>query len=454
LVLDYPSCQAALKSPWGRELREQFSSAGDRPNVAHLMAAIGASVNILFLHPNMPAQFKHLAPALARDPTNRVIYLTKRSNVEIPGVQRVTYKPPRAVHPTTHTYLQRYENAVLHGQQVVRVGLTLQGRGFVPDLVIAHSGWGDAIFIKDVFPNTKFVNYAEFYYSAQGADAGFGETDPLDIDKICRVRMRNSHLLQAMESCDRAITPTQWQRDRHPVDFHHKLSIIFDGVDTAVMHPDSLARFTLKDGRQLTQADEVITYVSRNLEPYRGFPTFIRALPEILRRRPSAQVVIVGGDEISYSPAAPDGKTWKDTMLAEVGLDLSRVHFTGRVSYESFRTLMQVSSVHVYLTVPFILSWSCVEAMATGCIIVGSRTPPVQEFIEDGRNGFLVDFFDHATLAKQVDHVLTHRDLLGAIRRRARDTVLAQYSLADCLPRQMQLLRDVTGKDLGSRIVP
>jgi glycosyltransferase involved in cell wall biosynthesis len=425
---------------------------GSANPTASLMAAIGASVNILFIHPNIPGQFKHLAPALARDPANRVIFVTKRDGVDIRGVQRVTYKPPREVHPTTHTYLHRYENAVLHGQQVVRVGLTLQQKqGFVPDLVVAHSGWGDSLFVKDVFPAAKLVNYAEFYYSADGADAGFGETTPLDIDKICRIRVRNSHLLMALQSCDRAITPTQWQKDRHPSDFHSKLSVIFDGIDTETMCPDPAAQFTLPDGRRLTREDEVITYVSRNLEPYRGFPTLIRALPEILRRRPSAQVIIVGGDEVSYSPPAPDGKTWKDTMLAEVGLDLSRVHFTGRVTYSSFKALMQISSVHIYLTVPFILSWSCVEALAAGCIIVGSRTPPVQEFIEDGRNGFLVDFFDPEALARQVDHVLTHRDSLGNIRARARETVLAQYSLAECLPRQLRLFQEVTGKNLGTK---
>ena len=298
------------------------------------------------------------------------------------------------------------------------------------------------------FPAAKLVNYAEFYYSADGADAGFGEAEPLDIDKICRIRVRNTHLLQALESCDRAITPTQWQKDRHPAEFHRKLSVIFDGIDTDTMRPDPAAQFTLPDGRQLTQEDEVITYVSRNLEPYRGFPTFMRALPEILRRRPSAQVVIVGGDEVSYSPPAPEGKTWKETMLEEVGLDLSRVHFMGRVPYPSFKALMQISSVHIYLTVPFILSWSCVEALAAGCIIVGSRTPPVQEFIEDGRNGFLVDFFDPEALARQVDHVLTHRDSLGNIRARARETVLAQYSLAECLPRQLQLLTGSHGQEI------
>jgi glycosyltransferase involved in cell wall biosynthesis len=426
-------------------------SSGSAKPVASLMAAIGARVNILFLHPNIPGQFKYLAPALARDPANRVIFVTKRDGIDIRGVQRVTYKPPREVNPATHTYLQRFENAVLHGQQVVRVGLTLQKQGFVPDLVVAHSGWGDSLFIKDVFPTAKLVNYAEFYYSAHGADAGFGEPEPLAIDKICRVRVRNSHLLLALQGCDRAITPTQWQKDRHPTEFHHKLSVIFDGIDTETMRPEPSAQFTLPDRRRLTREDEVITYVSRNLEPYRGFPTFMRALPEILRRRPAAQVVIVGGDEVSYSAPAPEGKTWKDTLLDEVGLDLARVHFTGRVSYSSFKALMQISSVHIYLTVPFILSWSCVEALAAGCIIVGSRTPPVQEFIEDGRNGFLVDFFDPEALARQVDHVLTHRDSLGNIRTRARETVLAQYSLAECLPRQLQLLREVTGKSLGAK---
>jgi glycosyltransferase involved in cell wall biosynthesis len=409
------------------------------------------SLNILFLHPNMPGQFKHLAPALARNPANRVVFVTKRSDVQIAGVERVTYKPPREVHPTTHPYLQRYENAVLHGQQVVRVGLTLQKRGFVPDLVVAHSGWGDCLFIKDVFPAATLVNYSEFYYTAYGADAGFGDAAPLDIDRICRIRVRNSHLLQALQSCDRAITPTQWQRDLHPSEFLRKLSIIFDGVDTQTMRPDPAAHFTLQDGRRLTAADEVITYVSRNLEPYRGFPSFMKALPEILQRRPSAQVIVVGGDEVSYSPAAPQGKTWKETMLETVSLDLSRVHFLGRVPYQFFKTILQISSVHIYLTVPFILSWSCVEALAAGCIVVGSRTPPVQEFIEDGRNGFLVDFFDSDALARQVDHVLTHRESLGTIRARARETVLAQYSLAECLPRQLELLRDVTGKDLRAK---
>jgi glycosyltransferase involved in cell wall biosynthesis len=408
-------------------------------------------LNILFLHPNMPGQFKHLAPALARNPANRVVFVTKRSNVEIAGVERVTYKPPREVHPTTHPYLQRYENAILHGQQVVRVGLTLQKRGFVPDLVVAHSGWGDSLFIKDVFPAAKLVNYAEFYYAAHGADAGFGEAAPLDIDRICRIRVRNSHLLQALQSCDRAITPTQWQRDLHPAEFLRKLSVIFDGIDTQTMSPDAAAHFTLQDGRRLTATDEVITYVSRNLEPYRGFPSFMKALPEILHRRPSAQVLVVGGDEVSYSPAAPQGTTWKQTMLETVSLDLSRVHFLGRVPYQSFKAILQISSVHIYLTVPFILSWSCVEALSAGCIVVGSRTPPVQEFIEDGRNGFLVDFFDSEALARQVDHVLTHRESLGNIRARARETVLAQYSLVECLPRQLELLRDVTGKDLRAK---
>jgi glycosyltransferase involved in cell wall biosynthesis len=263
--------------------------------------------------------------------------------------------------------------------------------------------------------------------------------------------VRNAHLLQALESCDRALTPTQWQKDRHPAEFRHKLSVIFDGIDTEVMRPDPAARFTLPDGSALTRDDEVITYVSRNLEPYRGFPTFMRALPEILRRRPAARVVIVGGDEVSYSHPAPAGKTWKDVLLEEVSLDPSRVHFLGRVPYPAFKTLMQISSAHIYLTVPFILSWSCVEALAAGCIVVGSRTPPVQEFIEDGRNGFLVDFFDSETLARQVDHVLTHRESLGNIRARARETVLAQYSLAECLPRQLELLREVTGKDLRAK---
>lgn len=405
-------------------------------------------MNILFLHPNMPAQFKHLAPALARDARCRVVFATKRSGIEIPGVHRITYKSPREVSQNTHSYLRHYESAILQGQQIVRLCITLRERGFIPDLVVSHSGWGDPLFLRDILPYTKLVNYSEFYYTAFGGDAGFEEQKPLDIDAICRIRVRNAHLLQALDSCDAAITPTEWQKSRHPELFHSKISVIFDGVDTDLVRPNREARFCLPGGRELTRKDEVITYVSRNLEPYRGFPSFMRSLPDILCRRSKAEVVVVGGDEVSYGRQPPSDQTWREFMRMELGnRDFDRVHFVGRISYLDYLSLLQVSSVHLYLTVPFTLSWSCVEALASGCIVVGSRTPPVEEVIKDGENGLLVNFFEARDIADKVEAVLRDQKAFRSLGNKARELVLDKYSAEKCVRQQVNLLRDVTSWD-------
>jgi glycosyltransferase involved in cell wall biosynthesis len=401
-------------------------------------------MNILFLHQNMPGQFKHLAPALARDPANRVVFLTRRQDGELPGVRRVSYQPARTARAATHHYVRLYENSVLHGQQVVRACLDLAREGFRPDLVIAHPGWGEALFVRDVFPRAVLLNYCEFYYHGRGADVGFDPETPSDLDSVCRARARNAHLLLSLEACDHGLSPTLWQRDQHPEALRQKISVIFDGIDTGVVQPNPAARFVLPDGGVLTAGDEVVTYVARNLEPYRGFPSFMRAVPHILAARPDARVVIVGGDEVSYGQSAPDGQSWRARMLAELGpLDPARVHLLGRLGYRDYLSLLQVSAVHVYLTVPFVLSWSCMEALAAGCVVVGSRTAPVQEVIEHGRNGRLAEFLDPPAIAAQVVAVLADPAGHQAMRRRARETVLAGYALKECLAAQLRLVRSL-----------
>ena len=398
-------------------------------------------MNILFVHQNMPGQFRHLAPFLARDPGHRVVFVTRQDRVELPGVQRVTYQPLRAATPPTHHYVRALENGVLHGQAVLRAALSLAGAGFVPDVIVGHPGWGEPLFLKDKFPRAKLLDYCEFFYHGQGADVGFDPEDPVDLDTLCQVRVKNAHLLLMLEACDRGMTPTEWQRSVHPAPFHGKIDVAFDGIDAATVRPDPQARFGLPDGRVLTAADEVVTYVARNLEPYRGFRTFMRALPELLRRRPAAQVLVVGGDEVSYGLPPPGRRSWREAMLQDVsGIDRARVHFLGKIPYTRYLALLQVSSVHVYLTVPFVLSWSCLEAMAAGCVLVASDTAPVREVIEHGRNGYLVDFFSPAALAGQAAELLADRSQLGPIREAARRTVLAHYALEDCLPRQAKLV--------------
>jgi glycosyltransferase involved in cell wall biosynthesis len=400
-------------------------------------------VKILFVHQNMPGQFVHLATRLAEDPANEVVFLTKRHDVDLPGVTRLSYAPPRPAHPSTHHYVRLFENGVLHGQQVVRVCLDLQRRGFRPDLIVAHPGWGEALFVKDIFPAAPLLNYCEFYYSGTGADVGFDPADPADIDTVCRARARNAHLLLSLESCDRGISPTEWQKSRHPAPYRSKISVIFDGIDTGTVRPDPAASVALPNGRVLTAANEVVTYVARNLEPYRGFPTFIRSLPELCRRRPDAQIVVVGGDEVSYGRPPKDGGSWREAMAREVALDPARVHFLGKIPYGRYLDLLRISSAHVYLTVPFVLSWSFMEAMASECLILASSTAPVLEVIEDGRNGLLVDFFSPGALAERVADALANRAALAPLRRRARETVMERYALSKCLPAQVALVREM-----------
>ena len=401
-------------------------------------------MNLLFIHQNMPGQFKHLAPAMAAEAANRVAFITKRTDVSMARVRRIDYTPTRGAHVSTHQYVRLYENCVLHGQQVARLCLDLAREGFQPDVIVAHPGWGEALFVKDVFPRSPLLNYCEYYYHGRGADVGFDPAEPAGIDTICRARARNANLLLSLEACDRGWSPTEWQRSRHPDAFLPKISVVHDGIDTRMVCPNPGAGFTLPDGRRLTQDDEVVSYVARNLEPYRGFPSFMRALPEVLRRRPEAQIVIVGGDEISYGQPPAGGRSWRETMLEEVGgLDPMRVHFLPRVPYTEFLNLLQIATVHVYLTVPFVLSWSCLEALAAGCVVVGSRTSPVTEVIEHERNGLLVDFFAPQEIAERVIDVLQNRGRMEELRRRARETVLARYDLARCLPEQMRLIRSL-----------
>ncbi|WP_029008292.1 glycosyltransferase family 4 protein [Azospirillum halopraeferens] len=404
-------------------------------------------MKILFIHQNMPGQYKHLARLLADDPSNQVAFITKDGKPDMPGVIKAAYKPSREPHPSTHHYLRQLEGHVLYGQGVVRAALGLRQRGFVPDVICAHTGWGEAMFIRDAFPDSPMLAYCEFYYRAVGADIGFDPEQAADVDKMARTRCRNAHMLIGMEAMDWGITPTRWQWSLHPEVFRERISVIHEGVDTDLCRPDPAATLTLPDGRVLSARDEVITYVARNLEPYRGFPTFMKALEEVCRRRPNAHVIIVGGDEVSYGTAPADAPNWREKMLAEVRIDPTRVHFLGRVPYDRFLSVLRISRAHVYLTYPFVLSWSMLEAMATGCLIIGSATAPVQEVIEDGRNGLLVDFWNPRAVADRLDEALDNPERMADLRAAARRTVQDRYDLRGvCIPAQMKLIGDVAAR--------
>lgn len=278
--------------------------------------------------------------------------------------------------------------------------------------------------IKPLFGSpTGFPNN----FHARGADVGFDPEFPARLDDRARARSRNAALLLSLDLCDIAVAPTQWQRQLHPRAYHDQIAVIHEGVDTQLMCPDAAATFTLEDGTVLHAGDPVVTYVARHLEPYRGFHSFMRALPALLARHPQCQVVLAGGNGVSYGSMPHDAADWKTRMLRDVAIDPARVHFTGTLPYQAYRRLLQVSAVHVYLTYPFVLSWSVLEAMACGCVVVGSDTAPVREVIRDGDNGVLVDFFDAAALADRLAAILACPEQFAPLRLRARATVVANY---------------------------
>lgn len=400
-------------------------------------------MNILFIHQNFPGQFVHLAADLAQEKGNKVVALTMRANPAPAGVTVRPYTLLRSPAQETHPLLREEEGKVMRAEACASACFQLKHEGFVPDLIVVHPGWGEALFIKDVFPHAKVVVYCEYYYAAEGQDVGFDpEVPAMTFEQLCRLRLRNSTNLLSLEIADAAIAPTEWQKSTYPAWIRDKITVIHDGIDLERMRYNPAASLTIsgpRGQRTIAAGDEVLSYVARNLEPVRGFHIFMRTLPEVLRRRPNAQVIVVGGNDVSYGHRPPDGSNWKDHLLAEVGteLDMSRIHFVGKVPYQAYLSLLSISRVHGYWTTPFVLSWSFLEAAASGVPLVASDTQPVREFA--GLVGATtVPFFDRAGFADQ----LAER-LANPVARPATPPALPRIALADCLRRQKALLRSV-----------
>ena len=399
-------------------------------------------MNYLFVHQNFPGQFKYLAPSLAADKANRVVALSMNSHPGSDNLEVIHYKPTRGTGNDTHPFLKEFETKVIRGDAAYRAAQELKKSGFHPDAIIAHPGWGESLFLKDVWPETKLGIYCEFFYQNKGADVGFDPEFESDIaDRDVGIRMKNLNNLVHLSIADAGISPTHWQADTFPADFRSRINVVHDGINTELVKPNSNAYVTINNQIRLDKTNEVITFVNRNLEPYRGYHTFMRAMPQVLKERPHAHVIIVGGDKVSYGRAAPDGQSWKNIFLQEVihQIDRSRVHFVGNLSYQNFLSVLQVSTVHVYLTYPFVLSWSLMESMSAGCAVIASDTGPVREVIRHGENGRLVDFFNKDQLAGEIIALLANpasRESLGKV---ARQHIIENYDLQSiCLPRQME----------------
>lgn len=404
---------------------------------------------IIFIHQNFPAQYQHLARHFADRPGNEIYFITQPNDNLMRGVTKVIYKPDAINGRVCHPFSADFDDAVRTGLSAADACRALKERGVRPDIIVGHSGWGETLFIKDVYPDVPLLSYFEFFYHVDGVDVGFDPEFASIFDQPARLRTKNAINFLSFDACDWGHTPTRWQQSLYPPEMRRRISPIHEGVDTEIVRPRRDAWLKLaRAGKVLTKKDEVVTYVARNLEPYRGFHTFMRALPSIQRRRPRAHTIIVGGDGVSYGYPSLPGTTYRERMLQEVGrhLDFDRVHFLGQVPYDVYLNILQVSSVHVYLTYPFVLSWSFVESLAAGCLTVGSSTPPVLDVLQDRVNGLVADFFSPEEIADRVDEVLDHQDRMQMIREQARETAVTHFRLQRLLARWEKLLDDIVNE--------
>lgn len=402
-------------------------------------------MKFLFVHQNYPGQFLHLAPVMTQR-GHHVVALTAAGNPRAITVDNARYQYSGAnITSQTFGIATHYAERATRGMDAARAATKLKEAGFTPDVIFSHIGWGEGLFLKEVWPDAKKIVYAEFFYAPRGRDTNFDPEFPSDgLRSAAWIRARTGAMLLDLNDADHAVAPTQWQASTLPSYHQHLMKVIHEGVRTDLVKPDPSASFVIPHkSLTLRAGDEVLTYVGRNLEPYRGYHIFMRSLPKILQERPDAQVVIVGGDSTSYGARAPAGKTWKDVFFSEVvdRIDQSRVHFVGMLEYPRFLSLLQVSRVHAYLTYPFVLSWSMLEAMSAGALVVGSNTPPVAEVIAHGQNGMLVDFFDVDGWSRALVDALARPEHYMSMRAAARQTAVARYDQQTiCLPQMVGFL--------------
>jgi glycosyltransferase involved in cell wall biosynthesis len=404
-------------------------------------------MNVLFVHNNFPGQYQHIARALAHDPQVRTVAIGSSTSQEMNGVRLLKYSLSNVDVAASHPFARRFDMECHRAEQVLYALSSLASSGFVPDLILAHPGWGETLPLRTICPDARILLYCEFFYGMKGRDVGFDPEFPeTGADGHVALHLKNASTLLALADCDFGISPTAWQRSTFPKDYQKKITVIHEGVDVDIVKPAPDAVLRLPSGRELRRSDEVVTFVARNLEPVRGYHCFMRALPRIMAARPQAQIVVIGGDSVSYGASPPQGTTWKSLFFDEVAehIDRERIHFSGRLPYSDYLNALQISSAHVYLTYPFVLSWSLLEALSAGCLVIGSDTAPVCEVLNN-ENGLVVPFFDIEQIAERVIEALTFPRRFHSTRAQARRTILDQYDLARiCLPKMMAFIQKVS----------
>ncbi|HVZ10483.1 glycosyltransferase family 4 protein [Rhodopila sp.] len=409
------------------------------------------SVRFLFVHQNFPGQFLHIVRHLVATEKHEVLFICEPNQNEIRGVRKIPYtRPPLAI-KETHIAARELDDGVRRAEVVFKAAYGLRHLGFTPDIIIGHHGWGEMLNLCDVWPDAPMLGYMEFYYQHNAADVGFDPEFPHDPLDFPRIRAKNAINHIALNLGKSGQTPTEWQRCTYPDWARPKIDLIWEGVNLDVCSPDPRARrTTLKIGNMTVRpSDRLVTYVSRDLEPYRGFHRMMRALPRLMATHKDLKVVMVGGDGISYGSAPRQGGTWREVMLAELSdrIDPDRVAFPGRVGYDVYISLLRRSDAHVYLTYPFVASWSLREALAAGCAVIGSDTEPVREFITDGKNGLLTSFFDTDALVDKILLLLEDKALSRRLRIEARRYAEENLAMADYIAEYGRTIERLTGEN-------
>jgi len=405
-------------------------------------------VKYLFLHQNFPGQYLHIVKHLLADRDNQVAFISEPNVNYLPGVHRLSYQVPKIDPEGIEISARDINRASKRATAAGVCARNLRTLGFKPDIIIGHHGWGELLEMPDVWPDVPMLGYFEFYYSHTGQDVDFDPEFPATEEQYPRIRAMNLINLLALSLEQHGQTPTQWQFMRYPEWARKQIRVLPEGAKLDVCRPDAKVRAEPLTIGKFTVApkDKLITYVSRNLEPYRGFHTMMRALPDLLRARPDAKVVMVGGDDVSYGSRLI-GATWREFMQKELEgkYDASRVLLPGQVPYETYLRLLQRSDAHVYLTYPFVPSWSLREALACGAVVIGADVEPVREFITHGRNGLLTPALDPKRLSEAILEVLEDDRLSRRLRTGARRFAERHLDMADHISAYEAVIGELTG---------
>lgn len=396
--------------------------------------------SILFSHQNFPAQFGGFGHYLAQSGWDVTFATSRVSGAPPPGCRILQMKPHREPSESVHRFAYGLEKAMINGQAFANSCIQArEENGLVPDIVFAHSGWGSGTFCKAVWPDCKYVSYVEWFYRWPAVDMPKHSAQADDEDRRAHALARNAPILLDLAEADLVYCPTQFQASQFPEKFRYNMIVQHDGVDTDKLRPNPSLSVDIENG-PLPKDAELLTYATRGMEPHRGFPEFMRAVSELQKQRPKLHTIIGGEDRVAYGQKLPEGESWKKRMLAELDLDLSRIHFVGHLPHAEYVKLLQATDVHVYLTVPFVLSWSLVEAMSVACPLVASRNKAVSEVLADGESALLVRNEQVSEIVSAVQKILENKGLAAELGKTAREVATTSYSSKWIWPARREVL--------------